>query len=373
MRKILFVITKSNWGGAQRYVYDLATSLPSSQFSVAVACGRTDDQNGLDARLKSAGIEVIYVDALARDVNASKDLTVFKELHRIFKKNKPDIVHLNSSKAGGLGAFAARLAGVHNIIFTAHGWPFYEDRPLWQRTIIKFLSWMTVALSHTTIALCERDLHAFDGWPFTSGKITKIYNGILAAPTGRASAQSALESHGIHTSLPLIGTIAELHKNKGLSYLIEAMVYLPGAALCIIGDGEERAALEDMINANHLTDRVFLPGFIADAANLIAPAFDIFVLPSIKEGFPYVILEAGAVGLPTVASCTGGILEIIDNNESGLLVQPKDVSGLVRALHALIDDTRKRTMFGKALQEKIIREFSLKQMADRTIEVYSKR
>ena len=133
-KKVLFVITKSNWGGAQRYVYDLATALPKDQFEVKVIFGGTQEVGGsygmLDTNLKIKAPEVqrIFVPSLIRDISIGKDIKSFFELLRLFKKLRPDIVHLNSSKAGGVGALAARFAGVPKIIFTVHGLPEDEAR-----------------------------------------------------------------------------------------------------------------------------------------------------------------------------------------------------------------------------------------------------
>src|SRR3989338_7709209 len=103
--KVLFVITKSNWGGAQRYVYDLATALLRENYEVAVAVG---GQGLLAENLKMAGIRVVGIPHLERDVNFFKETLSTLYLWKIFKSEQPDIIHLNSSKVGGLGAIAAR-------------------------------------------------------------------------------------------------------------------------------------------------------------------------------------------------------------------------------------------------------------------------
>ncbi|KKW35782.1 MAG: Glycosyl transferase group 1 [Candidatus Adlerbacteria bacterium GW2011_GWA1_54_10] len=112
-KKVLYVITKGNWGGAQRYVFDLATGLPKDEFEVAVALGEPALSAGkpglLADKLKSASVMIYYISSLGRDVSFGKDTTSFFELYRLFKKEKPDIAHLNSSKAGGVGALLAVL------------------------------------------------------------------------------------------------------------------------------------------------------------------------------------------------------------------------------------------------------------------------
>src|SRR3989344_8728852 len=129
--KILYVITKSNFGGAQRYVYDLAINLRG--YDVAVALGG----NGvLNEKLTASGIRTCSVASLQRDISPTKDIGSFGNLYSIIKKEQPDIIHLNSPKAGGLGAFACRFLNASRytlhatrIIYTVHGWAFNEDRP----------------------------------------------------------------------------------------------------------------------------------------------------------------------------------------------------------------------------------------------------
>ncbi len=181
MKKILFVITKANFGGAQRYVYDLSTSLPKEEFNVAVAFGA---RGRLAEMLEKAGIKTHDVSSLQRDVSFGADFRSFRELVRLFKTLKPDVVHLNSSKVGGLGSFAARAAGVPNIIFTAHGWPFWERRSGPARAAIWLASWATALLAHRVIVISDYDLRVARKMPFIGHKVIRIYNGIKPMELG---------------------------------------------------------------------------------------------------------------------------------------------------------------------------------------------
>lgn len=303
-KKILFVITKSNWGGAQRYVYDLATSLPSAEFEVSVTFG---EPGQLAEKLQKAGIATHPILSLQRDVSIRADVKSFFELLRLFRTKKPDIVHLNSSKAGGIGALAARLAGVPRIIFTAHGWPFWEQRNLFSRLIIYLFSWITALLSHAIIVVSDYDLRVAKKMPFIGRKTVRIYNGIhspFILGTGEK----------IRNIFPpnarVTGTIGELTRNKNQIALIEQARLTPSLFVAIVGEGEERPKLEAKIKEYGLENRVKLFGFVPASEAL--RGFDVFALPSIKEGLPYVLLEAKAAGLPIVANRVGGIGEIID-------------------------------------------------------------
>ncbi|MDO8510231.1 MAG: glycosyltransferase, partial [bacterium] len=286
-KKILYVITKSNWGGAQRYVFDLATSLPKDRYEVKVALGGNGQ---LAERLRENGVTVLSIKKLERDVRALKDLFVLWALFRVFKKEKPDIVHLNSSKIGGLGALAARLAGVKNILFTVHGFAFKEDRAAIARLFIKFLTWLTLVFTTKNIFVTRRELVETNGWALMGNKNILIHNGIsspryLSREEARKKILGFLGIDEVPPDTLLIGTIGELTRNKGYGYALDAMVDCPRSFLAIIGEGEEKTDLLSKLAAKGLGSKVFLVGFIPEAYALIT-AFDIFLISSVKEGFP---------------------------------------------------------------------------------------
>jgi len=138
----------------------------------------------------------------------------------------------------------------------------------------------------------------------------------------------------------------------------------------IISDGEEKIRLERFIERLGLQDKVFLTGHI-DKASEFLQGFDIFTLTSVKEGLPYVLLEAGLAGLPIVATKIGGIPEIVENMKSGILVHPKNALEAERALSFLIDFKKKKEEFGNNLKEKVERDFTLEQMVADTVNLYS--
>lgn len=384
-KKILYCITKSNWGGAQRYVYDLATGIPRDKFEIAVVLGGNGQ---LKEKLEIAGIRTISVNALKRDVGIINDISSFFALIKIFKNEKPDIVHLNSSKIGGLGGLAGRIARVKKIIFTAHGWAYNEERSFSQKIAIAILHFITVALSHLTIAVSEKAKEQFKSFGSIKNKIVVIHNGIgeiefMEKEKARQKLvevrlQQAEKVKEVIKSEPLwIGTISELHKNKGLSYAIEALKNhletkhpsLQKVIFIIMGEGEERKNLEKIIKNNNLENSVFLVGNVENASSYLK-ALDVFTLTSTTENLPYTILEAGKAGVPIIASNVGGISEIIDDMESGILLQPKKPKEISDAIEYYINHPDKKEIFPKILEEKIDKEFSLEKMVSETLKVY---
>ena len=174
-----------------------------------------------------------------------------------------------------------------------------------------------------------------------------------------------------------IGTISELHKNKGLKYAIEAIkkhleTKRPSSKeiiFVIMGEGEERKNLEDIIKKNGLENSVFLVGNMENASSYLK-AFDIFTLTSITEALPYAILEAGKAEVPIIASNVGGISEIIDDMKSGILLQPKKPKEISDAIEYFINYPDKKEIFSKLLKEKIDKEFSLEKMVSETTRLY---
>ena len=386
-KKILYCITKSNWGGAQRYVYDLATNLSRDNYEVAIALGG----NGkLKETLEEAGIRTIFVKSLQRDVGVLKDIYSFFELVKIFRKEKPDIIHLNSSKMGGIGGLAGRIARIKKIIFTAHGWAYNEERSFSQKIIIAILHFVTVAFSHLTIVVSEKAREQFQSGNLMKKKMVVIHNGIgeIEFIEKEKARQEFVEVRLPQTekvkekikSEPLwIGTISELHKNKGLKYVIEAVDRLikneninishRNIIFIIMGEGEERKNLEEVVKKNNLENSVFLVGNVKNASSYLK-AFNIFTLTSITEALPYAILEAGKAEAPVIASNVGGISEIIDDMKSGILLQPKKPKEISDAIEYYINHPDKKENFSKLLKEKIDKEFSLGKMVSETIKLY---
>ena len=128
--RILYLITQSEFGGAQRYIFDLATNLPAEKYQIAVAAGSNEE---LFSRLREYNIKTYRLKNLIREINPLKDLTAYFEIKKLLKEIKPDILHLNSSKAGVIGAMAGRHIGIKKIIYTVHGFVFNEPLPKWKK------------------------------------------------------------------------------------------------------------------------------------------------------------------------------------------------------------------------------------------------
>lgn len=370
-KRILYVITKANWGGAQRYVFDLALEAKARGYVVLVIAGA---EGVLTQKLREHGIAVESVDRMKRDISLKSEVVAFRTLLASIRAFRPDVVHANSSKAGGLASLAARIAGVPLIIFTAHAWAYNEGRPLYQRMLIALFHYGTVLLAHKTICVSE-SIRTEAGWmPFVRSRLVVIHNGIAAGTLlKRIDARDRLSPDftRLYPDMPWIGTVAELHPSKGLDTLIEAFAHLgPEAVLVIIGGGQELGHLEKLSQIHGVGTRVLFAGFIDNASSLL-PAFDVFALPSRSEAFGTVLLEAGLASLPVVASNVGGIPEVLKDKESGMLVPASDSKALADALDTLVRNGEIRTKLGNALYERVLRVFSADKMLRETFALYA--
>jgi glycosyltransferase involved in cell wall biosynthesis len=354
-KKVLFLITKSNWGGAQRYVYDLATNLDPHRYEPVVAMGGAGE---LAVMLRNAGIRTITINSLIRDVSVRHEWQFFTELCTILKAEAPDIFHINSSKAGAVGAVAGRYCRIPTVIFTAHGWAFNEHRPLWQKLVIKTIHWITVLLSHRTIAVSRAIITQMD-WPWAERKMKLIHPGRTIGPMyDRSEAREKIADFfprlAAYKHDPWIFCIAELHPIKRHDVLFTAMHDViakhPNARLICIGNGQWRGRLETTIQKNGLAEHVFLTGNLTEAARFIKAA-DILTLVSDSESYGYVIHEAGLGGIPVVATNTGGIPDIVTNKVSGLLVPCNDPTAVGQALLTILEQPERGGVFSKTLHD----------------------
>jgi glycosyltransferase involved in cell wall biosynthesis len=415
--KILYIITKSvPFGGAQQYVYDLAvhcTQKPK-EYDVTVALGGSTDKSptkgtgqstGLSEKLTEQGVRVARIPSLQRDMSLIKDVCAFFEIVALLARERPTLVHLNSSKAGGLGALAvcvhntiARITKRHPravSIFTSHGLAFEDAR--FRTRLALFATWLTFSFSHTVILISKDNFIRAQKMPFTRHKLNLIYNGI--APVNflpQQQARAVLLSHTKNvlkgTLHPLtrrrapatthffIGTIGEINPNKGLVDTLHALALVRARGYDFlfvhIGTGEdaEKKRREDLVKKLGLTECVAFAGFIENARTLLR-AFDIFTFCSHKEGHPYTLLEVAQARLPLIATDIPGIRDIVENDTSGLLVPAQNPEEIAHALERLIIDKQKDatlcSSIGNELQSTTAERFSQKKMLVQTEGVYN--
>ncbi len=383
--KILYIITKSVWGGAGKYVYDLASNLPKDEFEVHVAAGGLGELAKKIRNNPNSGVSYHNIKNFQRDINVFGEFLSFFEILMLFLKIKPDIIHTNSSKAGGIAgaaAFVYKLLTFRfktKIIFTAHGWAFHEDRSPSQIFLIKFFSRLTALFCNKVICVSRFDYESsLKNRIGRKEKFVLIHNGIDMNEYDFCEKKEALAAlkkinSKIKTDTVTLGNIGEFTRNKGHKFLIEAVEKLkkeniPVQAI-IIGWGEEKENLISEVQTRGLENDLFILDNVLEASKYLK-AFDIFVLSSLKEGFPYTLLEAGLAELPVVASRVGGIPEIILDKETGGLVEPKNTSEIEIIVRELLKNPSLSKSFAGSLRQKITEDFSFERMLKFTVFSY---
>ena len=389
--KILYLVTQSDFGGAQKYVYDLATNI-SKNYAILVAGGEQGDQGELAKKLTAAGVRYCQLSHLKRAISPWHDFLAFWQIVKLIKKEKPDIIHLNSSKISILGSLAvvfirifaiSRLAppaggSQISIIYTVHGWVFSENLSPGKKYFYKILEKSTAKFKDKIICLSEFEKqNTIKNKIAPAEKISVVYNGI--APIDflpRLEARKKLSEFTntvISDETILIGSIGNLYKNKGYNYLIDSfdkpLVARYPLLVTIIGSGSEQNDLQLRIKNYGLQNKIILTGAVPNAARFLS-AFDIYVCSSIKEGLPYSILEAMQAGLPIASTNVGAIPEVITDGDSGLLVEPKDSKALADKIKYLIDNSDVAKRLGEQAKKDVREKFSLEQMIKQTEEIY---
>jgi len=399
MKKILYIITQSEFGGAQRYVFDLAANL-SGEFNICVAAG--GNPNGeLFQKLKEKNIKNIYLRNLKRAINPWHDSQAFLEIRRLIKNEQPDVVHLNSTKAGIIGSLAARSCFMLRVpccvVYTAHGWVFNEPMPWLKKKAYLWLEKFTARYKDKIICVSKYDRQTALKKSFSNDKLLTIHNGInfeklnflpkeearkalsakipLNPPFKKGEENLSMTQPINDSATQIIGTIANLYKTKGIEYLIEAanILYtkhlIQNTKFIVIGKGAERSKLETLIKKYSLENNFFLTGHIQEARKYLK-AFDIFVLPSVKEGFPYALLEAASAEIPIIATEVGGVPEIIKNNKTCILAKTKNSQDLAEKINEILNNRELSETMTRNAANSVKENFSLQRMIEQTKKAY---
>ncbi|HXG77147.1 MAG TPA: glycosyltransferase family 4 protein [Gaiellaceae bacterium] len=350
---VLVIVTTGEQGGAQTFVRELTTGLVG-RYRFTVAAQGSDGV--LQRACAEAGISFHPLRYLRRSIHPAHDMTAVAELARSLSHLRPELVQLNSSKAGVVGRLAAKLAGTP-VVFTAHGWAFSTGARNTRAYALVERAMAPLADAIVCVSAADRHL-ALKHRVGRASQLHVIHNGIHA-PTSLPAPRSWPDR-------PRLACIARLSAQKDISLVLHALTR-PGLgswSLSVFGDGPERAAVERQINDLHLADRVVLHGDVPDVRGRLS-RFDAFVLPSNWEGLPFSILEAMAAGLPVVASNVGGVSEAVVHEETGLLVERGDVGGMAAALRRLHENGAWARKLGRAGHARVRARFGLDRMLDR--------
>ena len=361
-KKVLFVLTKSDIGGAQKYVADLAAQLDPLRFNPITIHG---------------GKELPHLsNAVKPWLFFINDWLAVADCVRAFQSVRPDIVHLQNSKAGIIGSLAAFFYNLTHgkkikVVFTAHGWVFNPDNALSTpvRWLYIVLHRIAALFQDAIICVSEYDYElALDYHIAPARKLVMIHNGInpssipfLEKTVARAELIARAPELAAMTSKPWIGSIGRLTKEKDYGTFIRAAQEYPDAPWIIIGDGKEKEKLLTLNRTGHNPVIFVLP--VGNDATFLK-AFDVFAMTSIKEGLPYVILEAMAAGLPVTATAAGGIPEILKGYPSGHCVPQRNPAAFAAGIKSALQQSATKPIIP------FPEEFSAEKMTEKTAAIY---
>lgn len=372
--RVAHVITRMCKGGAQENTFNTVRLAKRDRYEVDLISGHTArNEPSMEQAVRDTGVEIVHVEHLVRNPSPLNDLRAYNELAQLFRERKYDIVHTHTSKAGYLGRMAAAKANVPIVVHTPHGHIFFG---YFNKLLTKFFTKLerdAAQITNKLIELTQRgvDQHLAEGVG-TPEKWIAIFSGIDLAPFDDAIRARAAtrESLGVAPDEFLIGAVGRLEPVKGFSYFVRAarivLDSMPSARFILAGDGAERDSLKAL--AETLGERFQFLGMREDVPALMA-AMDICVVPSINEGMGRVILEAGAAGTPVVATNVGGIPEVVNETVTGLLVRPRDETGIASAVLSLAADRAQRERMGEAARDHV-QQFSLARMVGKIEALY---
>jgi glycosyltransferase involved in cell wall biosynthesis len=356
--RVLLLITLAEVGGAQTYVASLLPAL-AGRFEVTVAA---HGEGPLREAAAEAEVRFVHLQHVRRPINPWRDLAGLLELARLLRRERPDILHASSSKAGVLGRLAAALVGIPIRIFTVHGWAFAAHSGFtstlyrWADRAIRPLTTVTVCVSENERA-AGMAAGTCSAWDSVVIRNAVPFDGIPRARHDRET--------------PILVSVGRLKAPKDFATLLSALAALPDAAFeaVIAGEGPNRPMLEAEIERLDIGDRVRLLGERRDVPELLGAA-DVFVLSSRSEGFPVSVLEAMVAGLPVVASRVGGVAELVEEGETGLLVAPGNSEELTAALGRVLADRELRCRLGAAGRERVEQHFDLESFRRAHLDLY---
>ena len=373
--RVAHVITRLCQGGAQENTFHTVRLANRDRFDVDLIAGYPKGREGsLEGAVAAAGLSLLREPTLVRNPAPLRDLLAVRRLTRRFREGGYDIVHTHTSKAGFVGRLAAERAGVPMVVHTPHGNVFhgYFSGPVTRACV-----WMERHAARRTDRIIELtpggiEEHLAEGIGQRE-QYRVIFSGIDTAPYAVAILQRAAKrrSLGIEVDTPLVGAVGRLEPVKGFTYFVEAASRIaaeaPDVRFVLAGQGGEESRLRAL--AAPLGDRFRFLGQQDDVAALMA-ALDVLIVPSVNEGMGRVLLEAGAAETPVVATCVGGIPDIVDDSETGLLVPPRDPEALARGVLELLRAPERLRLMGATARAKVVPHFSLESMVRRIEALY---
>ncbi|MDD5139525.1 MAG: glycosyltransferase family 4 protein [Verrucomicrobiales bacterium] len=379
--RVTHVITRLIVGGAQENTIASVLGLRQKPgVEVGLISGPTTGSEGsMESKFVGASEILSIVPELVRPVHPLKDFLALRKLEKIFRRQKPGIVHTHSGKAGVIGRLAARRAGVPIIIHTIHGPSFGAFQNGLSNFIFTAAERRAARVTDHFIvvadAMTTQYLAAGIGRP---RQYTKVFSGFALEPFLAANNDPALRAKlGLQPDDFVVGTIARLVKLKGHDDLFtvapELVRRCPQIKFLLVGDGEYRTRFEKLARSLKLERHFIFAGLVPPGeVPALVGIMDALVHLSLREGLPRALPQALAAAKPVVAYDCDGAREVCLENETGFLLRPGDLEGLKNRLLQLANDAALREKFGRHGQDFVRQNFSVEGMVDGIYNLYQK-
>lgn len=344
-------------------------------YESGIVTGKTvNPQEDLNAYSRRSGVPVLTVNSLLRELSPKNDLNALIKLYQIIRREKPDIVHTNTSKAGIIGRIASRLAKTPIIVHSTHGHIFYGYYSKAKTRVFiemeKFAARFTDKITELTRLGIEDHLSLHIG---TRDKFMVIRAGVdldRYANPGKNRLQMRRDLN-IPENAIVIGWVGRFDPIKNPMMMLNAgKIFLqnPGFHLLMAGDGEFFEEARKFVRDSGLRDKITLTGHRTDIPDILT-AMDIYCLTSLNEGLGRAILEAEAAGLPVIAANVGGVPEIVSDGVDGILVPAQDEKALAEAVTKMAGDSFMQKRLTEAAKAKLSL-FSLQKTLEELDKMY---
>jgi glycosyltransferase involved in cell wall biosynthesis len=379
--KILRVIARLNMGGPALHVAYLTAGLRKRGYETTLVAGslaRGEDSMAFVAEELDVG--VVRIDELGREISPLRDLAATLRLARLIRREQPDILHTHTAKAGTVGRIAVLLSGRKRppiVVHTFHGHVlrgyFGPGRSRLFRLLERWLARRTTALIAVSPQVRD-DLVALGVAPPERFAVIRLGieldERVAGTQNGRLDSRRYL---GIPPERFVVGWIGRMTAVKRTDDVLVAFKQLRDegvdACLCMVGDGPDRAQLEQRAHELGVVKDTLFLGYQEDVAPFYA-AFDALVLPSSNEGTPVSAIEALAAGRPVVATRVGGVPDVVQEGEDGFLVEPGATDELADRLARLARDPQLRERMGKAGRERVLPRYAVERLVDDVDRLY---
>lgn len=364
--KLVHVQVIPKMSGVQQISLDIFDGLRDKEIQKFVICGENDNQNEIEQfieRFKACGVDVIIVPSLRRNIGLH-DYICFKELYKIFKKHKFDVVHTNSTKPGIIARIAARCAGVPNIVHTVHGIAFHKEEGLSKRCFYYLIENFATLFGHHNITVNK---FYTSYYPLVKSKV--IYNGI---DYSKFSPIPKNKKDKIHFAF-----FARLDEQKNPLEFIKAVKIVYDnvsfghlARFTLAGHGELYEECKKLISHLHLDNIIAMPGWIKDKDTFLNDV-DVLCQPSKWEAFGLVFVEAANFSIPSVARAVEGVPEVIIDGHSGILYTG-DEKELAQAMLIFLEKPSLISEYGINAKNYAYKMFDKERMVKQYAEVYKR-